>query len=70
MSVVHLPTCAICKSMMRQVRVRERDETTYRVFECVRCHAELMWTPGVIRSAEVTRDKSTASRSAPVIGKG
>ena len=46
MSVVHLPVCPACNWMMRQVRVCERDETTkVRVFECARCHRELIWTP-------------------------
>jgi hypothetical protein len=56
MSIVHLPTCPMCKWTMRQVRicVREQDTqaTRYRVFECVRCHAELMWTPGMDQSFE------------------
>jgi hypothetical protein len=42
MSIVHLPTCP-------QVRVCVREEATratrYCVVECVRCHAELIWTP-------------------------
>jgi hypothetical protein len=50
MSIVHLPTCPMCKWMVR-VCVRE-DATRYRVFECVRCHAELMWTPGMDQSVE------------------
>src|ERR1700722_20633313 len=54
MSIVHLPTCPMCKRMMRQVRICVRAEPTqatrYRVFECVRCHAELMWTPGMDQS--------------------
>jgi hypothetical protein len=62
MSVVRLPTCASCKSMMRQVRVRKRDETTYRVFKCVRCEAELMWSPDVVRSVEVAREKTARFR--------
>jgi hypothetical protein len=58
MSVVHLPTCPACSWMMQQVRVYERDVTTrYRVFECVRCHTEVMWTPGVQLSEEVARGK-------------
>jgi hypothetical protein len=58
MSVVHLPTCPACSWMMQQVRVYERDGTTrYRVFECVRCHTEVMWTPGVQPSEEVARGK-------------
>ena len=55
MSIVHLPTCPICKWMMRQVRFCVREEvqaTRYRVFECVRCHAELIWTPGMGQSVE------------------
>jgi hypothetical protein len=57
MSIVHLPTCPMCKwMMMRQVRICVRAEATqatrYRVFECVRCHAELMWSPGMDQSVE------------------
>jgi hypothetical protein len=46
MSIVHLPTCPQCKSPPQLTRVCVRETTRYRVFECVRCHAELMWTPG------------------------
>jgi hypothetical protein len=53
MSIVHLPTCQMCKWVMRQVRICVREQATratratrYRVFKWVRCHAELMWTPG------------------------
>ena len=53
MSIVHLPTCPMCKWMMRQVRICVREQATrYRVFECVRCHAELMWTPCTDQSLE------------------
>jgi hypothetical protein len=45
--------------MTRQVRICERDETTrYRVFECVRCHTEVMWKPGVQLSEKVARAKT------------
>jgi hypothetical protein len=58
MSIVHLPTCPKCEWMMRQVRVGERDEPTrVRVFECARCHTELIWTPGADQSVEVARGK-------------
>jgi hypothetical protein len=45
MSVAYLPTCRLCGSSMRPVRVCERGQTRFRVFEYARCHAELMWAP-------------------------
>jgi hypothetical protein len=58
MSIVHLPTCPICKWMMRQVRVSEGDQSPrVRVFECVRCHTEMIWTPGTDQGAEVAHGK-------------
>jgi hypothetical protein len=44
MSVVYLPRCHTCGWTMRLVRICERGRTRFRVFECARCHAELMWT--------------------------
>jgi hypothetical protein len=32
---------------MRLVRVCERGRMRLRVLQCTRCHAELMWTPGL-----------------------
>ena len=32
---------------MRLVRVCERGRFRLRVLQCTRCHAELMWTPGL-----------------------
>jgi hypothetical protein len=59
MSIVHLPICPLCKWMMRQVRVSEGDHTPrVRVFECMRCHTEMIWTPGVVQRVEVVRGKS------------
>jgi hypothetical protein len=57
--------------MMRQVRVCERDETTqYRVFECVRCRTEVMWTQGGAAERESGARKgsrsSSPSRLAPI----
>jgi hypothetical protein len=63
MSVVHLPTCPACNWMMRQVRICDGDGTSRcRVFECVRCHTEVMWTPGVQLREEVARGKRVAFR--------
>jgi hypothetical protein len=62
MSIVHLPTCQRCKSMMRQVRLCVRETSRYRVFECVRCYAELMWAPGVQWNEEAAREKSDRLR--------
>ena len=45
MSVVHLPICPMCKWSMRLARICERGRTRVRVFECGRCHAELIWAP-------------------------
>jgi hypothetical protein len=58
MSVVHLPTCPICKWTMRQVRVREGDQAPRaRVFECVRCHTSMIWPPETDQSLEVAHGK-------------
>jgi hypothetical protein len=45
MSVVYLPTCHLCGLTMRMLRIVEKGRTRVRVFECARCHAELIWTP-------------------------
>jgi hypothetical protein len=47
MSVVYLPRCHMCGWTMRLVRVCERGRIRLRVLQCTRCHAELMWTPGL-----------------------
>jgi hypothetical protein len=58
MSIVRLPTCPICMWMMRQVRVSEGDQSPrVRVFECVRCHAEMIWTPEANQGEGLTRGK-------------
>jgi hypothetical protein len=36
----------------RQVRVCARDEARVRVFECVRCHRELIWSPAAADQSE------------------
>jgi hypothetical protein len=70
MSIVHLPTCPMCKWVMRQVRICVREQATratrYRVFKWVRCHAELMWTPGTDQSLEeVARARRVPSSQFP-----
>jgi hypothetical protein len=71
MSIVHLPTCPMCKWMMRQVRICMREQATsatrYRVFECMRCHAELMWTPGMDRNVEEASRENHSFRLVPVV---
>jgi hypothetical protein len=57
MSIVYLPTCPRCKSMMRQVRVCVRETTRYRVFECLRCYADLMWAPELRRNEDVAVER-------------
>jgi hypothetical protein len=47
MSVVYFPRCYICGWTMRVARVCERERVRLRVLQCARCHAELMWTPGL-----------------------
>jgi hypothetical protein len=44
--VIYLPICPVCRWSMRLVRVSEGDGTPkVRVFECARCHGEMIWTP-------------------------
>jgi hypothetical protein len=66
MSIVHLPTCPRCKSMMRQVRVCVRETTRYRVFECLRCYAELMWAPELRRNEDVAVERGGRPRTLTV----
>jgi hypothetical protein len=67
MSIVHLPTCPRCKSMMRQVRVCVRETTRYRVFECLRCYADLMWAPELRRNEDVAVERGGSSKVVPMI---
>jgi hypothetical protein len=46
--------------MMRQVRVCVRETTRYRVFECMKCCAELMWAPELRRSEDVAVERGVA----------
>jgi hypothetical protein len=45
MPIVYLPTCPACGWTMRLLRMVEKGQARVRVFECARCHAELIWTP-------------------------
>jgi hypothetical protein len=46
MGVVYLPICPVCRWSMRLVRVSDGDGTRkVRVFECIRCHNEMIWAP-------------------------
>jgi hypothetical protein len=52
--------------MMRQVRVCVRETTRYRVFECLRCYAELMWAPELRRNEDVAVERGS-SKVVPMI---
>jgi hypothetical protein len=55
MGVVYLPICPVCRWSMRLVRVSDGDGTRkVRVFECIRCHNEMIWAPESNRVAEPT----------------
>jgi hypothetical protein len=46
MGVVYLPICPVCRWAMRLVRVVEDDRPSkVRVFDCIRCHTEMIWAP-------------------------
>jgi hypothetical protein len=37
----------MCGWTMRLARVCERERIRLRLLQCTRCHAELMWSPGL-----------------------